>query len=210
MKGATRTVLVAGGLGVFLAVWVAMPSPSSVIASNSRDAKPLNSATREPTVEWRIAGAVKQLRIVTSVIDSRLIVRASDDNWRGEASATIEVPVRAHFGVDLATLPDDAIRRGPDGATLVLRVPKPRRLSVEVRPEIGKPQVQVGWGRWKSWAGEQMLADARKRAVDEAQHFIADADEMKRVRAQAAEQIESLVKRIAGPDVKVRVEFAAE
>jgi hypothetical protein len=195
--------LTGAAAGVFMLVWATSPGPLEVSAALPE------SRTQTTGVEWKIASACKDLKIITSVINTRLIVRESDENWRGEAAATIEVPVRLHYGVDLQSLPADAIRVGPDGVSYILQLPKPRRISVEVLPEIGEPQLQVGWGRWKSWAGEQMLAEARKKALIESQKFIPGADDMIRVRQQTAQQMESLVRRIAGEHAKVRVEFVA-
>lgn len=188
---------------VFVLVWATAPGPLKVSAALPEP------RSQTPGIEWKIASACKDLKIITSVINTRLIVRESDENWRGEAAATIEVPVRLHYGVDLQSLPPDAVRIGPDGVSYILQLPKPRRLSVEVLPEVGEPQMNVGWGRWKSWAGEQMLAEARKKALTESQKFIPGADDMIRVRQQTAEQMEALVKRIAGEHAKVRVEFVA-
>jgi len=195
--------LASAAASVFLAVWLASPGPLQVGAAVQEP------RVQAPGVEWRIASACKDLKIITSVINTRLIVRKSDESWRGDAAATIEVPVRLHYGVDMQSLPADAIRIGPDGVSYVVQLPKPRRISVEVLPEVGEPQLQVGWGRWKSWAGEQMLAEARKQALLESQRFIPGADDMARVRQQTAEQIEALVKHIAGERAKVRVEFVA-
>lgn len=189
--------------GVFVLVWATSPGPLEV------NAAPLQARAPTAGVEWKIAAACKDLKVITSVINTRLIVRQRDENWRGEAAATIEIPVRLHYGVDLQSLAPDAIRTGPDGVSYTLQLPKPRRLSVEILPEVGEPQVQVGWGRWKSWAGEQMLAEARKKAIEESQKFIPGADDMIRVRQQTAEQMEMLIKRIAGRHAKVRVEFVA-
>ena len=212
MSDASRTIaarspirwigVAACAAGVFGVVWLLSPAPPMVEAASTPRVQPAG-------VEWRVAEACKQLKVLTSVIQSRLLVRASDDNWRGVAVATIEVPVRIHFGVDLATLSPESIRRGSDGS-FILQLPKPRRLSVEVLPEIGEPRVEVGWGRWKSWAGEQMIADARKKALEQAQTFVADAADMAQVRRQTSEQIEHLVQLVAGPQAKVRVEFVDE
>jgi hypothetical protein len=69
------------------------------------------------------------------------------------------------------------------------------------------PQVQAGWLRLRSMAGEYYLSQARKDASDEARELVLLPQDAAKVEEVTREQVGALVRSIVGKDAEVEVVY---
>lgn len=156
-----------------------------------------------------VASAVRAMNLVTVEIDAKVKVERGDDNWRGEAWASIEVPVRLHYGCDLSGLESSAVAYSPlAGSGYVVRIPRPRRIATEIFGAQESVQVRTGWLRLRSRAGEYYLGLARRDASDRARDLVLLPDDAARVERETRDRVAQLVRSIVGPRAAVEVVFA--
>lgn len=161
----------------------------------------------QPPANIRVARHLASMQLVTSTLDAVVMVERRDESWRGDVSASVEVPVRYRFATDLSRLDASHVRL-VDGAGLCLvEIPAPTRLSVEVG-ETSAEEVKVGWLRTRSRAGEFYLAMARKDAAAAARTRELTENEDARIRDDARAQVAALVRSILGEGTRVMVRFA--
>ncbi len=152
---------------------------------------------------------VHAAKLVTVELDAAVTAEATDESWRGDVDAKVTVPVRYSYGVDLSVLEPGDIAYTRLLNTYRVRVPAPRRLSIEIRPDAElSSTVELGWARFRSRAGEHYLNLARRGLYTAAAQHRLDAQQQEFVERATREQLESLVRAIAGPDVGVSVSFA--
>ena len=156
-----------------------------------------------------VASAVETTKLVSVEIDTKVRVERGEDSWRGDVRAVIEVPVRLSYGVDLSRLRAERLAWSPASRAYVLTVPPPTRIATEIFPERHEPNVEVGWLRLRSQAGEYYLSQARRDAAAAAAALELRPEDAKRVEHATRERLAALVRSIAGPDVGVIVRFAA-
>ncbi|MDX2131901.1 MAG: DUF4230 domain-containing protein [Planctomycetota bacterium] len=151
-----------------------------------------------------VARAMRAMKLVTVEIDTTVSVRRGDTSWRGDVAASVEVPVRLAYGTDLSGLAGDAVGVSVfDG--LVVRIPPPQRVATEVFPERERTEVETGWLRMRSRAGEYYLGLARRDAAQAAREMTLRPEDQARVERVTVEQVTALVKSIVGGAVPVKV-----
>lgn|SRR6185295_11049515 len=161
-----------------------------------------------------VTRAVKELKLVTVSIDTRVKVEAKDTSWRGDVVAVVEVPVKLLYGTDLSRLDGGsegsggAIAYNPLTGAYIVRVPMPERIATEVYSTEEKSEVTAGWMRLRSRAGEYYLGLARKQVADQAREMRLSNDDAEKVREATRERVQAMVKRLVGDgkEVVVRVE----
>jgi hypothetical protein len=190
---------IAAGLAVFM-----HHQQQSVVAAALREAD--NPTPARPLAD--ITSAVQSMKLVTVEIDTKVKVERGDTSWRGDVSASLEVPVRLHYGTDLSKLSVDSISfstlAGEYGG-YVVRVPPPTRIATEIFGEQEAAAVKTGWMRLRSRAGEYWLGQARKDASGEARELELLPEDAERVRRVTREQVEALVRSIVGDKADVAV-----
>lgn len=203
-------VAVAAAVFIGLALWMRSQQEAVVAAAIADERLGAVSAAR-PVAE--VASAVAAMKLVTVEIDSRVWVRRGDESWRGDVAATVEMPVRLHYGTDLSGLDAGSVvfsrLLGSAGGYWV-KVPRPRRIATEVFPEREVVNVDAGGLRLKSRAGEYYLGIARRDAAAAAREMVLGPDDARKVEELTREQVEKLVRGIVGRDAAVRVRFAEE
>jgi hypothetical protein len=161
-----------------------------------------------------VTQAVKERKLVTVSIDTRVKVEAKDSSWRGDVAAVVEVPVKLLYGTDLSRLDGGSTGSGgtiafnPLTGAYIVRVPMPERIATEVYSTEEKAEVSTGWMRLRSRAGEYYRGMARKQVADQAREMRLSNDDAAKVREATRERVEALVKRLVGEEkeVVVRVE----
>jgi Protein of unknown function (DUF4230) len=150
----------------------------------------------------------RALKLVTVIIESNVKTKVRDERWRGNASASVEAPVKYVYGVDLSGLTHESIRLGTVLGIYEITIPRPTRISTEVdgsRPV--EEVVEVTGSRMRSVAGEYYLGLARKAIYDQARKSTLDPENLEKVERITREQVEDLVRRFVGPAAEVRVKF---
>lgn len=154
-----------------------------------------------------VASAVETTKLVSVEIDTRVKVERGEASWRGDVRAVIEVPVRLSYGVDLSRMRTDRLAWSPASRAYVVTVPPPTRIATEIFPERKEPDVEVGWLRLRSQAGEYFLSQARRDAAAAAAALELRPEDAARVEDATRNRLAALVRSIAGPDVGVIVRF---
>ncbi len=164
----------------------------------------------EPTVRpvAEVASALRAAKLVTVEIDTSVSLSRGDASWRGDAMATLKVPVRLHYGVDMSGMKVDGVGMSPlTQGMCVVRVPRPTRIATEVFLEQEKADVEVGWMRLRSRAGEYYLGQARRDAAAAAREMVLTPKDAAHVEQVTRDQVESVVRRVMGNGAGVRVVF---
>jgi hypothetical protein len=157
-----------------------------------------------------VASALRAAKLVTVEIDASVRVERGDTSWRGDVSAAVTVPVRLHYGTDLSRLAGEGTAYSPALGAYVVRIPRPERIATEVFSERERAEVEAGGLRLRSRAGEYYLGLARRDAAPAARELVLRPEDAAHVERVTREQVEALVKRLAGPDARVRVIFEGE
>lgn len=197
--------IILGAVVVFvgLALWV---RSSEKLALQRASASFVSEPVTRPPAE--VTSALRAMKLVTVEIDTLVRVERGDTSWRGDVLASVEVPVRLHFGVDLSTLRADSVAKSPvPGVGYTVRIPRPTRLSAEIFTDREKHHVEAGWMRLRSQAGEYHLSQARKDAPMEARRLTLLPGDAARVEQVTREQVERLVRSVVGESVPVRIIF---
>jgi hypothetical protein len=163
-----------------------------------------------PMQAARVLGSIRRLKLVTVELASHANAQSGEESWRGDVRASVDAPVKLHYGTDLARLRADGVRVGPLGNSWVITVPAPERVATEVFGEREQTDVRVGWMRSRAVAGEKHLGLARRDLYDAARRLALSQDQMERVRGQTREQVALLVRSIVGPWANVSVRFEDE
>jgi len=195
----------AGVLFVLLAGYLRLVEHGTLPGAGAGADASLPASALPPITVDRLVHAAK---LVTVELDAAVTAQATDDSWRGDVDAQVTVPVRYAYGVDLSTLEPGDIAYTRLLNAYRLRVPAPRRLSIEIRPDAElSATVQLGWARFRSRAGEHYLGQARRGLYTTAAKHQLDAQQREFVERATREQLEAIVRAIAGPDVGVTVSF---
>lgn len=205
----TPLLIALGAIALFIGLAAYLRSVERSIAPAATIATQLQ-ADGSPRPFAGVLRAVRAMKLVTVEIDSTVTATAEDESWRGDVSATLKAPVRFYYGTDLSGLPEGAFSFSPIQNEYVVRVPRPGRLATEVYPEAESPMVQVGWGRFRSRAGEYYIGQARRSLADRARAMTLSATESQKVEDATRDQVAALVRAIAGEQSRVRVIFEDE
>jgi hypothetical protein len=202
----------AAGLAVFVPLAVFMRATQQEAIQQG-----VAAMQTDPDVTRRIAqvrSAVAALKLITVEIDTTVQVSRGDENWRGSIQATVEVPVRLRYGVNLAEIgKDDVVHStlggGPAGL-LVISLPQPTLLGTEVFTEHERTSIISKGIRFKSMSGEHFLGLARRDAAAAARALLLRPEDAARVRDITVKQVQELVHRFFGSDIETQVRFAFE
>lgn len=164
----------------------------------------------EAAPSTRVVRHLRASELITSRIETIVRAQNTDENWFGTVVATVEAPARLSYGVDLSKLEASRVLFSPIGSVYSVVVPVPRRIATEVFTGQEKTDVELAGLRMRSMAGEAQLGLARTRLHEQALKMRLTGSELARVREGAREQIEQLVRRIAGESASVRVRFEDE
>ena len=147
--------------------------------------------------------AVRRMELITIALETTATAKASDDSWRGSVEATVCVPVRLLYGVDLArarvertglaSAGIDAVTRAV-GERVIITLPEPRRIASEINPR-GLPEtssVDVGWARTRTRAGEYYLGRARQDLPGVVGRLTISDQDAARVRDETAQRVRTL------------------
>lgn len=212
-KNSTRSQAVGSALttlGVGIALFTGLAWTLRPVALSAVGAPPPAEAPPPPRYAQaagvEIAELVRALQLVTVEVNGTATAELHDEMWRGSATARVSAPVRYLYGVDLGGLDCDNVRVGASLGGIVLRVPAPRRLAVEVDMTAPVEMVDVRGLRLRSRVGEYLLGQARLAVHREARsNELSPALEdelLEQTRSRIAELVSTLVG--AGRSVEVR------
>ena len=158
-----------------------------------------------------VARVTREAKIITMSVHATVRATMRDDRWRGNASATVEAPVKYSFGVDLKNVDNGAFRYDYLTRNYVVTLPPPTRLAVEVDGAHPiKEVIDVTGTRFKSLAGREQLVKAQRAIYDEAQRAALPPDQRQQVREASREQVGKIVKAVVGKEYGVKVKFNDE
>lgn len=163
-----------------------------------------------PMQAAHVLGSIRKLKLVTVELATHANSSSAEESWRGDVRATVDAPVKLHYGTDLSRLKAESLRVGPLGNSWVITVPAPERVATEVFGEREQTDVRVGWMRSRAVAGEKHLGMARRDLYEAARRLAISQEQMERVRGQTREQVAQLMRSIVGPFAVVRVRFEDE
>lgn len=152
-----------------------------------------------------VAQTIASLQLVTAEVNSRVVTSVTHENWRGPASATVEAPVRLLYGVDVSHLRTESVSFSPASRAYFVRIPPPQRIATEVLGGEETIDVQVGWARLRSRAGEYYLGLARKSLHDRAQELVLGPEDAANVRQITISQVQAAVQKLVGDSASVTV-----
>jgi hypothetical protein len=165
----------------------------------------LTSAGR-PRPLAEVASAVREMKLVTVEVNTSVESSAEDASWRGDVNARVCAPVRLLYGTDLSKLEIGSLALSPATGAYLVRIPVPERIATEVCTEQD-PEVQVGWMRLRSRAGEYYLGLARRDLYQRACELALSPEDAAMVRRTTREQVEAMVRKIVGAKTPVTVTF---
>jgi hypothetical protein len=158
-----------------------------------------------------LTAALRAMKLVSVELRTRVSSKAEHTSWRGDVVATVDVPARLYYGTDLygAEVSLDRSISGRPGYTL--RLPPPRRIAAELELGPGeRAQVELGWLRTRSRAGEYYLGEARRGLSAALRRLRLTPEDEAFVRRETRHRVAELVRTIAGPEARVSVLFSDE
>jgi hypothetical protein len=196
-------LLVALAVGVYLALAAFMGKLEQRAVANPAVREHLIGRHARPLAD--VAQTIASLNLVTAEVRTRVVTSITHENWRGPASATVEAPVRLLYGVDVSQVRSESIAFSPASRAYLVRIPPPQRIATEVLGGDETIDVQVGWARLRSRAGEYYLGLARKSLHDRAQELVLGAEDAANVRQMTIAQVQSAVQKLVGDAASVTV-----
>lgn len=157
-----------------------------------------------------VAQLIRTQKLVTVEVNSAVTARAEDESWRGDVNAAVTAPVRLLYGVDLSELQVDALAFSPVSGAYILRVPRPERIATEIHGDREQFDLQLGWARFRTRAGEYYLGQARRSLYEQARSLALTHEQAEEVIRATEEQLVALVRRIVGERAAVTVIFRDE
>jgi len=162
---------------------------------------------RPPRPIAEVTSAVAAMKLVTVQIDTKVRVQRGEESWRGGVRAAIEMPVRLSYGVNLAGLDVSRLGWSPVAMAYVITLPAPTRIATQLMGERVPAELEVGWLRLRSRAGEYYISQARKDAPGAAMALELLPADAERVELTTRNQVRALVRSLVGQDVSVVVRF---
>src|ERR1051326_974759 len=152
--------IAAAAAAVFVGLSAYMRVLEHGVAARARVDEQLTPAGKaRPLAE--VARAIQEMKLVTVEVDSKVTAETSHDSWRGDVAAKVEAPVRLLYGTDLSKMSVSAMTISPVNGGVLIRIPRPERISTEVCGDSESIDVTLGWLRLRSRAGEYYLGLAR-------------------------------------------------
>jgi len=199
-------MLAALAFGVFGSLWVYMGTlERRALNSPAIRDQLLADGHIRPLAE--VARTVAKMELVTAEVQTTVSTHIAHENWRGIATASVEAPARLLYGVDLSTVNVQDVGFSPATSAYIMRIPPPRRIATEVCGGDETFNVQVGWARLRSIAGEYYLGLARKSLYDRAREMMLSPEDARIVRETTMKQVEAAVRRLVGGSAPVTVLF---
>lgn len=164
------------------------------------------TAAGEPRPLAEVARAIQQMKLVTVEVQSSVTAETGQKSWRGDVGATVEAPVRLLYGTDLSKMNVQSLAASPLGGLLV-RIPRPERIATEVCGDAESVNVDVGWMRLRSRAGEYYLGLARRDLFQRARELTLSPKDARKVRETTLKQTEDLIRKVLPPSTPVAVVF---
>jgi hypothetical protein len=196
--------ILAGAVFAGLAVYLRGLQREAVTGAAIRDQLTSGGAPR-PLAD--ITRTLREMKLVTVEIDSKVLSESDDQSWRGDVAAKVETPVRLLYGVDLSRITTDRLAFSPVGGAYLVRIPPPERIATEICGGDESIDVQVGWARLRSRAGEYYLGLARRDLYERARELTLSPEDARTVREATREQTEAAIRKIVGPAAPVTVAF---
>jgi len=195
-------VILAGALFGGLSLFMRSMERRALAGSGVREAVDADGTVRTPV---EIARSLAAMKLVTVEIETSVTARSGHESWRGGVEASVTAPVRLLYGVDLAGMEVSRVAISPLTGAIAVSVPAPERIATEVRTENEAAVVSLGWLRLRSRAGEYYLGAARKALHEEAERLQLTPEDAAYVRSGTRQRVAELVRKIAGPAVRVAV-----
>jgi hypothetical protein len=178
------------------------------------EARALVANTARQSVDpQHVLTLARSMKLVTVELTTSMTVQRSAESWRGGVSASVQTPVRLHYGVDLSTLTRESIAIGSpvDGVgVLVVRIARPTRIAAEIIAGEEVTSVDVGWARTRSRAGEYYLGLARRDMPEELQKLALTPTQKAKIEAETLSRVRELITEIVGANIKVLVRYDAD
>ncbi|MEX2217346.1 MAG: hypothetical protein WD749_01185 [Phycisphaerales bacterium] len=154
-----------------------------------------------------VAQSIRAMKLVTVEVNTSVTSDSADDSWRGLVQAKVTAPVRLLYGADLSRLSASSVAFSPLEKSWLVRIPRPQRIATEVCTDSEQVEVEVGWMRLRSRAGEYYLGLARRDLSALAREIRLSDEDARFVHATTREQVEALLRKLIGSEARVRVEF---
>ncbi len=148
-----------------------------------------------------VARAVRTMKLITVQITSSIRVEKKIESmFFGEGKASIQTPVVASYGSDLSKMRSDGIRIINEGtrARILVRIPRPVRIAVEVFAEGERSELEKSWRRYAWWSGREQLDQARLEVPGEARALELMPIHRLKVENDTREQMAQLIRMIVG------------
>lgn len=155
-------------------------------------------ASRDAGEVARVGRAVRAMQLITVSLDTTVSTESRAESWRGNVNATITAPLRLLYGVDLENARVRSVDLGPLSRGFYVLLPQPRRLGTELRTDGEAADVNVGWLRFRSMAGEFHLGRARTALSAAADKLELSQAQQGEVRDETRRRVEELVRSITG------------
>jgi len=157
-----------------------------------------------------IQRAFNVMQFITVVLETKVSSASSDESWRGDVKASVQSRARLLYGVDLAAA---TLERDTVGILdrLTIRLAQPQKLASELvgTPNPGEetPEVELGWLRFRTRAGEYHVGEARRLLPQAIALMKLSTRDSEMVREQTADRVRSLARMFVTPEVLIRVKF---
>lgn len=191
------------GVGAAVMFWMRSVEPAPVAA-------PIAAAVEPARTIPDVARVLRALKLVTVEIETGVSSSSADESWRGDVLATVVAPVKFYYGVDMGGLEKGDVWKNPLTGAWTVRVPRPRRLAVEVFGRDEQTKVRVAGLRLRDVAGEYYLGLARTGLYQRAREMTLTDEDRARLEQMTREQLTDLVRTLLGEETTVQVEFAPE
>jgi Protein of unknown function (DUF4230) len=160
------------------------------------------------TLQAAITRMEPQQRLVTTSAFVQVVSRVEDLNrlW-GDARVFAVAPGRIDYSVDLSGLDGDALRKAPDGKSLIVTVPDP---TWTVVPDMKRLELirAIGGLRTEAGIGNALEAQVLKRVAADFERLAASPEALKTARSQARSGVAGLLSPLVG--MPVVVQFRSE
>jgi hypothetical protein len=164
------------------------------------------TAEGKPRPLAEVAQALRQAKLVTVEIQTRVNSGAQHESWRGDVSANVDAPVRLLYGVDLSRMTTARLGFSPAARAYIVRIPPPERIATEVCTEEGL-KVDVGWMRLRTRSGEYYLGLARRDLYERAREMTLSPEDARIVRERTLEQVTGILRKLVGDSARVQVAY---
>lgn len=198
--------IVGGALVLFGALAAYLHSLESAALKRSAINDQLTPAG-QPRPLAQISQSLRAMKLVSVEVETTVTSTTGHESWRGDVAAQVRAPVRLLYGSDLSRMSVDSLAYSPVSRAYLVRIPPPERIATEVCGDAENVDVELGWMRLRSRAGEYYLGLARRDLYERAREMTLSPEDAANVRRTTREQVEALVRKIVGASSPVTVAF---